>query len=183
VFAEAGKRQALAGAEHDLGSARPGGVGVGVGVGVGGESESVEDSELSPKAAQDSFLDAVVTRVVKRAVKDAKKDKPPPNPRHAPLVARLDAAARRVLGSYAFTPRDAKAASELLHKGTDEEIEARLVKAFAAGGYPSVRTIHELNAHWNHFAVEKPQAFKRENRGPIDAATQKHDPNGGVIDF
>lgn len=119
--------------------------------------------DLFPLSLEAQAADADVTRVVKKAIKDAKK---PPNPRHAPLVARLDAAARRVLGSYAFTPRDAKAASELLHKGTDEEVEARLVKAFAAGGYPLVRTIHELNTHWNHFATDKPTGGFQRPRHP-----------------
>ena len=103
-----------------------------------------------------------------------------PDPRHAPLVARLVEAAKKVLGSYAFVPRDAKAVSELLAKGTDDEIEARLLKAFAAGGFPLVRTIHGLAEHWNYFAKD---VATKTTRGPIDAGTQHHDPKGGRIDF
>ena len=119
-------------------------------------------SSAEQKAAQppDLFPEALPPKA------KAPKVKKEPDPRHAPLVARLVEAAKRVLGSYAFTPRDAKATSELLHKGTDDEIEARLLKAFAAGGFPSVRTIHELNAHWNHFATDKPNGGFQRPRHP-----------------
>jgi hypothetical protein len=123
-------------------------------------TEHVEDLAPQKAASPDLFPEALPSKA------KAPKVKREPDPRHAPLVARLVEAAKRALGSYAFVPRDAKAVSELLAKGTDDEIEARLLKAFAAGGFPSVRTIHELNTHWNHFATDKPTGGFQRPRHP-----------------
>lgn len=118
--------------------------------------------------------------------KKAKAEKPP-DPRHAPLVAKLTEASQRIRGvPYAFTPRDARAVSDLLPKGTDEEILAAWERALKATGFPLVRALHELATHWNHFATDRPppgSAFVKPNRGPIDPNTQQHDPKGGRIAF
>jgi hypothetical protein len=75
-----------------------------------------------------------------------------PDPRHAPLVKALMAETP----GYAFTGRDAKAVSELLTLGTDQEIRDRWRRARASNGFPKVRTLPELATHWNHFTQEQP---------------------------
>lgn len=66
---------------------------------------------------------------------------------HGEVVKRLVAAC----AGYAFTSRDAKAVKEMLDLGTADEIETRWRRALAHKGFPSVRAIHELLGHWNHF--------------------------------
>lgn len=75
-----------------------------------------------------------------------------PDPRHTPLVKALMAETP----GYAFTGRDAKAVSELLTLGTDQEIRDRWRRARASNGFPKVRTLPELATHWNHFTQEQP---------------------------
>lgn len=79
----------------------------------------------------------------------------PTDPRHAPTVAALVEAFREVTGTdYAFGGgRDAKAVSELLSKAEPDEIVARWRRALRHQGFPSVRQVHELAAHFNHFAA------------------------------
>jgi len=150
-----------------------------------------EDLPLSREAAQAAVLEADVAKVLARAVKDAKKNKPPketkpPDPRHAPLVAKLTETFARVIGTaYGFAKQDPRAVSDLISKGTDEEILKAWERALR-GSYPTVREIHELARHWNHFTTDKPQVvslFVKPNRGPIDPTTQNHAPAGADIAF
>lgn len=109
-------------------------------------------------ATQNEMLEVQAATVVKRAIKDAKKNKPPPNPRHAPLVAKIDALGRTILAGFVFTGRDARAVSELLPRADDEEILRRMERAFRSNEFPKVRTVHGLAEHWNYFNPATPEA-------------------------
>jgi hypothetical protein len=105
-------------------------------------------------------------------------EKPPPDPRHAALVKALVDAAP----GYAFDGgRDAKAVSLLLARGAPEEVLRRWKLARAATGYPTVRAIHELVTHWNHFAAASAPGKKFSGPAPVGT----FDPNfsGELHDF
>lgn len=86
-----------------------------------------------------------------------KKQKPdkPPNPRHAPMVARLDALFLEAKGRpYGWDGRDFKALSDVLEKpgATDEEIEARWVRGLRAEFRERCDTVWDLKDRWNALA-------------------------------
>lgn len=124
--------------------------------------ESSAPAESQPRASRDPLSaphSALTSSIQHPASKNllagekppaARKPKPerPPDPRHAPLVKALVEAAP----GYTFTGRDAKAVAELLALSEPPEIVTRWKRARAATGFPRVREIHELPAHWNHFA-------------------------------
>jgi hypothetical protein len=95
------------------------------------------------------------------------------DPRHAPMRQRLVAAFSALgLGPYAFEDgRDALAVTGLLAKGSDDEIERRWRRALVSA-YPTVKAVHELARHWNHFATEAPTGAGR---------AAAFDPNQGII--
>lgn len=86
--------------------------------------------------------------------------KPPPDPRHAPLVARLTATFERVRGArYPFTGRDAKCITELLAKAEPDAIDAAWSKALVAD-YPKTATLPELQKNLAHFIGTSPSTSK-----------------------
>ncbi len=88
----------------------------------------------------------------------------PVDPRHAPLVADLVA----IAPGYAFDGRDARAVTELLAKGDPPEVATRWRRARQRDGYPLVRTLSELNTHWNHFATDSPTKAGAPTNGIIN---------------
>lgn len=84
-----------------------------------------------------------------------KKAEKPPDPRHAPTVARLTEIFAEVTGhKYGFAPRDAKAVTSLLAYGTDEEIFRRWrIGLTNAPGFYRIATIHDLAERWNGLAA------------------------------
>ena len=90
------------------------------------------------------------------APRKKRADAVPTDPRHAPLVKTLVATFQRVAGvPYPFTPRDAKAVSQLLALGLEPTIDATWARALAATGYPLVRTLSELVMHFAHYATAR----------------------------
>jgi uncharacterized protein YdaU (DUF1376 family) len=80
-----------------------------------------------------------------------------PNPRHAPMVARLSAAFESVRGAtYGFQPIDARKVADLLALGPDDEIVARWKRALAHQGYPAVSSLTDLVKNWNAFGGSGP---------------------------
>ncbi len=85
------------------------------------------------------------------------KAEKPPNPRHAPLVARLcDIFASTKGTPYAFNGRDAKAVQGLLGMGTDDEIAARWLRGLNGQFKERVDSIWELAEKWNALAATGP---------------------------
>ncbi len=73
-----------------------------------------------------------------------------PNPRHAPMVARLVATFLEVRGvAYAFTPRDAKALATLLGVGDDDEIDRRWRRGLHGQFRERCDTLSDLFQRWN----------------------------------
>jgi hypothetical protein len=96
------------------------------------------------------------TKKTKKAKKARKVDKAT-DPRHAPLVKTLcDAFQLELGGPYGFTPRDAREVSNLLALGEPGEVEARWRRALRHTGFPTVRTLGELVALWNHWGQPTP---------------------------
>lgn len=86
--------------------------------------------------------------------------KPPPDPRHAPLVARLTATFERVRGAkYPFDGRDAKSVTDLLKRGEPDAIDAAWARALAAD-FPKTATLPELVRNLAHFIGTSPGASK-----------------------
>jgi hypothetical protein len=117
------------------------------------------------------------------APKDLKtpRAKAAPDPRHAPMVKKLVEASP----GYAFGGRDAKGLSEMLGKGSDEEILARWRRALGRTGFPLVRAVHELATNWNHFAADSPPARPKDfTRGMVraDDVDKKSFEQTGVLD-
>lgn len=56
---------------------------------------------------------------------------------------------------YAFTPRDAGALKRLREKHADELIVAAWDRAQRHAGFPTVATLWELEANWNHFSAPR----------------------------
>lgn len=96
----------------------------------------------------------------RRAPKQAELVKPPPDPRHAPLVARLTATFERVRGAkYPFDGRDAKSVTELLKRGEPDAIDTAWARALAAD-YPKTATLPELVRNLAHFIGATPSTSK-----------------------
>lgn len=96
----------------------------------------------------------------RREPKQVELVKPPPDPRHAPLVARLTATFERLRGArYPFTGRDAKCITELLAKAEPDAIDAAWSKALVAD-YPKTATLPELQKNLAHFIGTSPGASK-----------------------
>jgi hypothetical protein len=97
-----------------------------------------------------------------------KPEKPPPDPRHGPMVKALTDRFGEVTGSkYPFSPRDAKAVSQLLALDTPPTVVSVWDRALRHSGFPTVRTLSELVTHFAHFLGAQARA------GP--------DPNGGIM--
>jgi hypothetical protein len=94
-------------------------------------------------------------------------DKPKtPDPRHAPMVKALTDRFAQVTGQkYPFTPRDAKAVTQLLALALEPTILAAWERALRHVGFPTVRTLSELVTHFAHFVTGPPV------RGRTDDAT------------
>lgn len=134
-------------------------------------------SSAQPSSLKDPAPEAAP--VAKLKAKRPKESKPP-DPRHAPLVAELDAAFGP---GFAFDGREARAVSDLLRLGEPAEVLTRWRRALSRDDYPRVRTPHELAANWNHFATDRPAGFAKPNRGPIDPSTQNYAPAGADFAF
>lgn len=77
-----------------------------------------------------------------------------PNPRHAPMVARLSAAFESVRGSpYGFQPVDARKVADLLALAGDDEIEARWRRALVHQGFPACSSLSDLVKNWNAYVA------------------------------
>lgn len=76
---------------------------------------------------------------------------PPPTPGWQLLVDRMVQA----FPGYAFTGHDAKMLKVCLDmaKGDGEEVVVRWCRALTRTGYPEVRSIAELQKHWNRFGA------------------------------
>jgi hypothetical protein len=83
-----------------------------------------------------------------------RKDDSPPNPRHHPLKLKLVAvyAEERGGAAYDFTGLDAKKLSELLGKGSDEEIEARWRRGLRTEFKGRCDSLLDLVKNWNALA-------------------------------
>ena len=82
-----------------------------------------------------------------------KPDKPP-DPRHAPLVARLVDAFRADRETpYPFGPRDAKVVANLLARAEPDAIVAAWERALRHQGYPTVATLAQLEQHLAQFVA------------------------------
>lgn len=98
------------------------------------------------------------------APKQADLVPPPPDPRHAPLVARLVATFERVRGAkYPFDGLDAKRVKELLAKAEPDAIDAAWARALVAD-FPKTSTLTELQKNLAHF-IGKAPGLKGDWRG------------------
>lgn len=90
---------------------------------------------------------------------------PPPDPRHAPLVARLTEIFTSVRGSkYPFSGRDAKAISSLLALADPGDLEVAWERALRHVGYPSVSSLSELQTNLATFIGKGPGGLKGDWR-------------------
>lgn len=103
--------------------------------------------------------------------KRRREDKPP-DPRHAPAVARLTEIFAEAMGhKYGFAGRDAKAVTTLLAYGTDEEIFRRWrIGLTNAPGFYRIATIHDLADRWNGLAEPTARAGPISKRADITQA-------------
>lgn len=110
------------------------------------------------RAANDLFAGAA------EAAPPKPKKQRPPDPRHAPMVKALCDAAPGY--ATAFDGRDAKAVTDLLAKGSDDEILRRWKAARSRDDFPRVRSLPELVTHWHHFAADAPVPIRRNEPQP-----------------
>jgi hypothetical protein len=96
-----------------------------------------------------------------------KVEKPPGDPRHAPLVKSLVAVFEATGAKYPFTPRDAKAVTQLLALAEPDAIAAAWSRALRHPGFPTVRTLAELVTHFAHFVGAAPPTQRTFVRDPI----------------
>lgn len=103
--------------------------------------------------------------------KRRKEDKPP-DPRHAPAVARLTEIFAEVVGAkYGFAGKDAKAVTTLLAYGPDDEIFRRWrIGLTNPPGFWRVATIHDLAEKWNGLAQPTARAGPVIKRADITQA-------------
>lgn len=127
-----------------------------------------QNATARPEQGQLTVLDR---RRKPRAPKEAK----PPNPRHAPLKAKMLEAFSEVTGvGYGFQGgKDAKGIDELLGICSDDgEILFRWREAWRRAGFDRPTDILDFSKKWNRYAL--PQNQLRVD--PIRA-----DPNGGIL--
>lgn len=108
----------------------------------------------SPSGSRPALTPSTEHRAPSTESKSVAPDKPappPPAPGWQLLVDRMVQASP----GYAFSGRDAKALKACLEmaKGDGEEVVTRWCRALTRTGFPLVRAIPELAAHWNHFGA------------------------------
>jgi hypothetical protein len=96
----------------------------------------------------------------------------PPDPRHAPLVARLvEAFADDREAPYPFGPRDAKVVANLLARAEPDVIVAAWERALRHQGFPTVGTLAQLEQHLAQF-VAAPKADVTRGYAPPSVFTE-----------
>jgi len=114
------------------------------------KDKNLEEAEEASASASPRGPDTLAGR-------DRKKPQKPPDPRHAPLLARLvDVYAEQRQGQkYAVGARDPRALQRLLGYGSDAEIEQRWRRALALNGrWPGCSSVAQLAWRWNDFATD-----------------------------
>ena len=116
--------------------------------------------------------------------KHPRKEKPP-DPRHAPLKARLGDFYQGLLGEqWEFDGSDGKALAELIASNPDQEIEARWSRGLRAE-FHRVRRVRELKSKWGHHAAVGSGPPKDIRKGvtraeDFDHSDQQVGPNGTI---
>lgn len=98
-----------------------------------------------------------------KKAKPPKREEPAPDPRFTPLRDRLE----RENPGYRFDASEAKPLKNLLTAHGPDEVAERFRRAWERTGYPLVRSVLELQRHWNHFATDSPA----RDRQPTFAGT------------
>ena len=128
----------------------------------------VDDSSQPDQVSgiRDQVVDLAPKKVRRApAPKQAELVPPPPDPRHAPLVARLTEIFISVRGKkYPFSGRDAKAISSLLALADPEDLEVAWERALRHVGYPSVSSLSELQTNLATFIGKGPGGLKGDWR-------------------
>jgi hypothetical protein len=119
----------------------------------GEEGEEGKNLLLSPPPAEDG-----------KPAKKARAPKKETDPRHLAFVERLASVFEQARGAkYGFTPRDAKAVTEIIAfaNGSIEEAERRWRVALNGIGFRRSDAIYELASKWNAYVGEAPSGVQK----------------------
>lgn len=116
--------------------------------------------------------------------KQPRKTKPekPPDPRHAPMVARLTETFQEIRkGKYAFDGKDAKAVALLLSKGTDDEIDKHWRRGLNGAFKERCDTLMDLAQRWNALTGQPAPPARAGNARFVNAQDSVHSDQVGVL--